>query len=378
MWYDPGPMTPARPHLAARTLLVLTLAGATPARAQEPSPPPNPATLPASNPPPATLPVDPATAARLAQLGSRNLRLHDPSIVVRHKDEHWLFSTGAGTPTYRSKDLLKWERGPRAFPEAPKWIRDVIPANRNGNDFWAPEVLHHDGRYLLYYSVSSWGKNTSAIALASNPTLDPADANYQWTDHGVVFRSTAGKDNYNAIDPAPLVDTDGRLWLAFGSFWGGIHLVELDPKTGLRLAPDSPVHRLANKEQIEGPFIHRRGDHYYLFVAWGWCCRGVRSTYNIRVGRADKVTGPYLDRDGKDMASGGGTLLLGSDGPFVGPGQPGVFTDFTTGQTHLVCHFYDAAQRGRGTLAIRPLTWDAAGWPVVELTTAPVSRDRQR
>ena len=337
-------MTPVR-----RPLPLLTLIAAT-STALAQSPPPNPATLPALSPPPATLPVDPTTAATLSRLGDRNLRLHDPSAVVRCKDEYYLFSTGAGVPSYHSKDLLHWERGPRAFPEAPKWIRDVI---------------HVDDRYLLYYSVSSWGKNTSAIALASNTTLDPTDPAYHWTDHGVVLRSTAGADNFNAIDPAPFLDADGRLYLAFGSFWGGVHLVELDPKTGLRRAADSPIHRLAQKEQIEGPFLFRRDNHYYLLVAWGWCCRGVRSTYNIRVGRADKITGPYLDRDGHDMLKGGGTLLLASDGPFIGPGQPSLWTDPTTNQTLLTCHFYDASQRGRGTLAVRPVTWDKDGRPVV-------------
>jgi arabinan endo-1,5-alpha-L-arabinosidase len=323
---------------------------------------------------PATVPVDPAAAARLAALGSRDVRLHDPSAVVRCKDEYWVFSTGAGVASHRSKDLKKWEPGPRVFPgEGPHWVRETIPANRRGNDFWAPDVVRVGDRYFLYYSVSSWGKNTSAIALATNRTLDPADPDYRWVDEGVVVRSEAGRDDFNAIDPAPVIDVDGRMWLAFGSFWGGIKMVELDPATGRRVSPDSQVYSLAQKEQIEGPYIVREGGHYYMFVAWGWCCRGVNSTYNIRVGRADRITGPYFDREGRDMRDGGGTLLLESDGPFIGPGQPSVFSepdasgraDKEAARHHLVCHFYDATRRGRATLAIRPLAWDAAGWPIV-------------
>ena len=313
-------------------------------------------------PPPPPPPRDPADAAHLIRMGSVDVRIHDPSGIVRCKDEYWLFATGPGVRSFRSKDLKTWEPGPRVFAnEPPKWVLDEVPANRNGNDFWAPDVIQLGGRYLLYYSVSSWGKNTSVIGLATNRTLDPADPEYKWVDERVVFRSTAA-DDFNAIDPAPTLDPEGNLWLAVGSFWGGIRLVQLDAATGRRLAPDSPVHALAYKEQIEGPFIHRRGGRYYLFVAWGWCCRGVRSTYNIRVGRSDRITGPYLDKDGRDMRLGGGTLVLDTDGPFIGPGQPAVYGE--GGREWLVCHFYDATRRGRGTLALRPLTWDADGWPV--------------
>lgn len=327
------------------------------------------APAPAGEPPPTPPAVRsesataPDAAARLQRLGSTGLRIHDPSSIVSSNGEYWLFGTGPGVQSYRSKDLRNWERGPRAFEQPPAWIRDAVPANRNGNDFWAPDVIRVGERYLLYYSVSSWGKNASVIALASNRTLDPENPDYRWTDEGIVIRSTPGTDDFNAIDPAATLDADGNLWLSFGSFWGGIMLVQLDPKTGLRIAPDSPIHPLAKKDQIEAPSIHRHGRHYYLFVNWGLCCRGVNSTYNIRVGRSERITGPYLDKDGKDMRRGGGTLLLGSEGPFVGPGHPSIFVEGD--RQWLAVHFYDATNRGRGTLALRPLTWDADGWPVV-------------
>ena len=324
-----------------------------------------PAAQPNDGPPAGRAAVD----ERLARMGSRGVRMHDPSAIVRCNGEYWIFATGAGVRSFRSKDLSHWEPGPRVFEGGPpKWVADEVPANRNGNDFWAPDVIHLNDRYLLYYSVSSWGKNASAIGLATNRTLDPLDPDYRWVDEGVVFRSTP-RDDFNAIDPAVTRDAEGNLWLAVGSFWGGIRLVQLNPETGRRLAPDPPLHALAHKDEIEGPFIHRRGDHYYLFVAWGLCCRGVESTYNIRVGRSERITGPYVDKDGKSRWEGGGTLLLGTEGPFIGPGQPSVFTH--DGRDWLVCHFYDATQRGRATLAIRPITWDAAGWPVIEAAAAP-------
>lgn len=287
-------------------------------------------------------------------------RVHDPSTIVKHKDEFWVFCTGMGVAAFRSKDLVTWEPGPPVFAKPPSWITEVVPNHRGY--FWAPDVARVGDRYLLYYSVSAFGKNTSAIALASNPTLDPSDPAYKWTDHGIVIRSQT-KDDFNAIDPNIFSPPDGSLWMAFGSFWSGVKLVELDPNSGLRKSPDSPLAALANKEQIEAVAIHRHGDHYYQFVNWGWCCRGTKSTYNIRVGRSRDVRGPYLDKEGRDLRQGGGSLLLATEGRFIGPGHPGVLQDGD--RFYLSFHFYDGDDNGRPRLAIRRLEWSADGWPKV-------------
>lgn len=302
----------------------------------------------------------PRTASQSQPPKGKTRAVHDPSTIVKHGDTYWLFATGRGVMSLKSKDLVKWEPGPAVFDAPPKWVADVVPGNRG--HFWAPDVIRHSDKYLVYYSVSTFGKNTSAIALASNPTLDPADPKYKWTDHGMVIRS-GPTDNFNAIDPQITRDVDGTLWMAFGSFWSGIKLVELDPKTGLRIKEDSPIHALANKEQIEAVALHRHGEFYYQFVNWGWCCRGVRSTYNMRVGRSKEIAGPYLDKDGVDLLKGGGTLLLETDGRFIGPGHAGILTD---GDRYLLSyHFYDKDGNGRAALAIRVLEWDANGWPKV-------------
>ena len=305
---------------------------------------------------------EPPRPARIdaAKAQARPQAVHDPSTIVKHAGEYWMFATGRGVASHRSKDLVTWEPGPPVFAKPPDWVTDVVPTQRG--HFWAPDVILRDGRYLLYYSVSAFGKNTSAIALASNPTLDPSDPAYRWTDHGIVVRS-APPDDYNAIDPNVMAAPDGSMWLAFGSFWGGIKLVELDPKTGMRKAPDSPLFDLADKEQIEAVALYWHDGYFYQFVNWGWCCRGTRSTYNIRVGRSRRITGPYEDREGKDLRKGGGTLLLGTEGAFIGPGQPGILED---GGRHLLSyHFYDGDRFGRSRLAIRPLEWDLDGWPRV-------------
>lgn len=308
---------------------------------------------------PAALAAD-EDAAILQRHGRRDARVHDPSTIVKCGADYWLFATGMGVQSWRSSDLEHWERGPRVFEEPPPWITDIVPTQRG--HFWAPDIIHHQGRYLLYYSVSSFGKNTSAIALATNPTLDPASPDYRWTDHGVVVRSRADND-FNAIDPAVFQDADGSLWLAFGSFWSGIKLVGLNPETGLQLEPDQTPLSLAWKKEIEAPALHARDGWHYVFVNWGICCRGTNSTYEIRVGRSRAITGPYLDREGVDLLQGGGSLVLASDGPFVGPGHAGLFE--AEGRAWFGCHFYDATDRGRSWLALQPLNWDAEGWPVV-------------
>ena len=282
------------------------------------------------------LAFSPGTASQVQPLKEKARPVHDPSTIVKHGDTYWLFATGRGVSSWRSKDLVKWEAGPAVFEGPPKWVADVVPGNRG--HFWAPDVIRHNDKYLLYYSVSTFGKNTSAIALASNATLDSADPKYKWIDEGVVIRS-GPKDDFNAIDPQIIRDAGGKLWMSFGSFWSGIKLVELDPKTGLRIAADSPVHALAQKEQIEAVALYRHGDYFYQFVNWGWCCRGVKSTYNMRVGRAKEIAGPYLDQEGKDLLKGGGTLLLETDGRYIGPGHAGVLKD---GDRYLLSyHFYD-------------------------------------
>jgi arabinan endo-1,5-alpha-L-arabinosidase len=299
-----------------------------------------------------------ATNTALFQLGRRDVSTHDPSTIVQCKDEYWVFSTGRGILSRHSTNLVHWTPGPPVFTNIPPWTTNTIRGNYG--HFWAPDVIHWHDRYLLYYAVSTWGKNTSVIGLATNPTLDPADPNYAWADQGPVIQTTATND-CNAIDPAITVDAGGKMWLAFGSFWSGIKLVELDPATGKRLSTNSPLYSLAHHDMIEASYIYWHDGFYYLFVNWGQCCRGVKSTYNIRVGRCEKITGPYLDKEGVDMLLDGGTLVLGSEGPFIGPGHAGILS--SGGKEWFSCHFYDGTREGRPTLALFPMGWDAAGWP---------------
>jgi arabinan endo-1,5-alpha-L-arabinosidase len=297
----------------------------------------------------------------LEQSASRGITTRDPSSIVQCKNEYWVFYTGHGVPSYRSRDLVKWEPGPVVFQTAPAWIAKIVPENRR-RLYWAPDIIKLGDRYLLYYSVSTIGKMTSAIGLATTPTLDPADPAYHWTDQGFVVRTQEG-DGYNAIDPSVFHDRDGRLWLSFGSYWSGIKLVELEPQSGKRLAPDSQPVPLAYNESIEASYLCRHDDYYYLFVNWGSCCRGPQSTYNIRVGRSQSVTGPYLDKAGVNLLQRGGSLFLATtNGPLIGPGHAGTLR--AQGKDWFTSDFEgDLRLEGNATLAIMPLRWNADGWP---------------
>lgn len=295
---------------------------------------------------------------------------HDPSTVVTEKRADTFFYTGRGVGILRREGRRgEWQRVGSIFRRGqyPEWHKEAVPPNRG--HLWAPDVIQVGERWLVYYSVSDFGKNTSAIGLASNATLDPDSRDYEWKDEGVVITSKRG-DNFNAIDPAVVMDGD-RLWMSFGSYWDGIMLVELDPKTGLLKDAEEGKDkdekleriRLADNPDIEAPFICKEGDWYYLFVNWGKCCRGVESTYEIRVGRSKKITGPYKDLEGTPMVNGGGSLVVKSKDRFIGPGHASIYE--RSGKRWLVHHFYDGESNGAPRLRMLPLEWQD-GWPVVE------------
>lgn len=305
--------------------------------------------------------------------------VHDP-VMIKQDGTYYLFATGRGIRTWTSTDLVSWTVGKPVFESAPAWTTQTNPATRP-NDFWAPDISYHNGRYYLFYSSSVFGKNSSAIGLVTNTTLNPSDPKYRWVDEGLVIQSVPGRDNWNAIDPHLYVDPSGKAWLSFGSFWGGIKLVRLrddwatpgmgrpadQPQEWYTLASRPRTTNANDKEagdgSIEAPFVFRKGDYNYLFVSFDYCCRGPKSTYNIRVGRSASVTGPYLDRDGKPMTQGGGTLVLAGDKDWYGVGHNSTYTFDNT--DYLVYHAYDAADKGRSKLLIKKLSWDKDGWPVV-------------
>lgn len=288
--------------------------------------------------------------------------VHDPCFIF-HDGYYYVYSTGHGIPIRRSRDREQWEMVGRVFAEdIPAWAKMEIP----GSVFpWAPDIAYFNGRYHLYYSVSTFGKNRSLIGLVTNKTLDPKHPEYAWKDEGKVVESFPQND-YNAIDPNVLPLDRNRLILTFGSFWSGIKMVECEQKSG-KPKPAADVRAIAQRpapDALEAPFLIRNGDYYYLFVSFDFCCRGTRSTYNTRVGRSKTVEGPYVDREGVALMAGGGSPLLTTEGRYIGPGHCAVLKK---GREHFIAHhFYDAEDNGIPTLRVRPLSWDKDGWPVAK------------
>lgn len=296
---------------------------------------------------------------------------HDP-VVAKQGDTYYLFCTGPGITSFTSKDLKSWKQQDPVFKESPKWATDVAPGF-NGH-IWAPDITFHNGTYYLYYSVSAFGKNTSAIGLVTNATLNPEDENYKWEDQGLVIQSAPNRDLWNAIDPNLVFDEEGTPWLAFGSFWSGLKMVKLndDLKT---LAQPQEWYPIARRERssdipdadagnaaLEGPFIFKKGDYYYQFLSWDYCCRREKSTYKLVVGRSKSVTGPYVDKEGTALNEGGGSLVIEGNKNWYGVGHNSVFT--FDGKDYTFMHGYDASDKGLPKLIVKEITW-VDGWPTI-------------
>jgi len=312
-------------------------------------------------------------ATRLCPATPPQVSIHDP-VMARADGTYYLFSTGPGITCYSSVDMKTWKLRGRVFPGNPAWAKQVAPGF-NGH-IWAPDVIRHDGKFFLYYSVSAFGKNASAIGVTTNRTLDPDSPDFKWEDQGIVVQSIPGRDLWNAIDPNVVVDEAGVPWLSFGSFWSGVKLVKLAPDWK-SLAEPQEWCALARRDrsafeedtqagpaEIEAPFIFKKGDYYYLFVSWDKCCRGKDSTYKIMVGRSHGVRGPYVDKSGRRMTEGGGTLLLGGTKDWPGLGHNSAYT--FDGKDYLIFHAYEAADNGLQKLKIAEIAWDEDRWPVID------------
>ncbi|WP_345222372.1 family 43 glycosylhydrolase [Hymenobacter koreensis] len=285
---------------------------------------------------------------------------HDPSAIVKEGNTYWTFTTGQGITSLYSTDLVKWTPGPRpVFPNGyPSWINTRVPGFTG--HFWAPEIIFMNGRYYLYYSCSTFGSRVSAIGLATNVTLDPNSPNYRWVDEGEVISTNNGSP-VNAIDPAVFRDSNGDVWFSYGSYWGGIRITQLNPSTG-KIINQGNQFAVADRDP-EAAYLTKNGSFYYLFVNRGSCCQGSNSTYYIVVGRSASPTGPFLDRNGVSLNSGGGTLVLNVSGRYVGPGHAGILQE--GGVNYFSHHYYDFEDNGIPKLGLAKLTWSAAGWPEV-------------
>lgn len=295
--------------------------------------------------------------------------VHDPCIIKQGATYHLFCTSQANQPPglihwRTSPDLVTWTLAGAVMLALPDWAQKEVPGTRGA---WAPDISLINGRYHLYYALSTFGKNRSVIALQTTATLDKSDPAFGWRDEGVVLASKPG-DDFNAIDANIVAAPDGRVWMSLGSFWTGLKLIEIDPATG-KPKPGAELASIAARphpDAIEAPYIVQRDGWFYLFASFDFCCRGADSSYYTVVGRSKTVGGPYVDRDGKAMLKGGGFIVLHADldqtKRFKGPGHVAVLRDGA--RDYIVYHAYDARKGGAPTLRIQRLAWTEDGWPV--------------
>ena len=323
--------------------------------------------------------------------------VHDP-VMAKDGDTYYIYSTGIGLQQMTSKDRKTWTVLPQpVMTVIPGWTTDSVPGF--SSHVWAPDVIQWYGRWWLAYSCSTFGKNGSAIGLLSSRSL----SSNMWKDEGCIVTSREKRDNWNAIDPNFVIDDNDQPWLVWGSFWDGIQLARLDStmhiaksQTSARLngtlssernlkpqisnlkpqiktiarryAPnfkpteENPTSKYAGTNAIEAPFIFKHGGYYYLFVSWDYCCRGAQSNYRVALGRSKTVEGPYLDRTGKDMANGGGTIFLkGDKKEWEAAGHCAAYS--FDGEDIFICHGYSTTHNGAAMLIQHPISWTDDGWP---------------
>lgn len=335
--------------------------------------------------------------------------VHDPVMAKGEDGRYYIFATGMGIGVLSSADMKTWRHEPPVFKMAmlpadnqentggrrrnmridwenstiPRWATDSVKGYMGHT--WAPDISYHNGMWHLYYSCSTFGKNNSVIGLAVNKTLDPKSTDFKWEDRGLVIRSIPHVNNWNAIDPNLIVDSKGNPYMTWGSFWDGIQMVRLKSDFQTPVGKQKTISRRmgrkitldeidniehytiengdtieAGENAVEAPFIIKRGKYYYLFVAFDYCCRGQNSTYRTVVGRSKKITGPYKDSRGIDMARGGGDPVIGPNEKYFGAGHCSAY-EFD-GKYYFVCHAYEKEANGAAKLFIRELDFDENGW----------------
>ncbi|TKA30790.1 Arabinan endo-1,5-alpha-L-arabinosidase A [Salinomyces thailandicus] len=299
---------------------------------------------------------------------------HDPTLIQRDSDgTYFRFATGGGIPIYSATSLTgSWT-----------YLGEVLPSgssidNSGSDDAWAPDVHYVDGTYYLYYAVSSFGTQVSAIGVASSSSMDAGS----WTDHGSTGVESTTGDDYNAIDPN-LIVVGSSNYLTFGSFWGDIFQTEMasDALTTAGGTPYNVEFNATSPQPSEGPYVFEYGGYYYLFFSSGTCCGydtsrpAAGDEYKIMVCRSTSVTGAYVDATGTACTASGGTLVLGSHGTVYGPGGQSVYDDADYGPV-LVYHYVDTTigyADADKQLGINVLDF-SSGWPVVNAQASEKGR----
>jgi arabinan endo-1,5-alpha-L-arabinosidase len=306
---------------------------------------------------------------------------HDPNMIQDTSGTYWLY--GTHNTLASSTDMSTFTKVSAGIfsTDFSWWASENTTGTSGRTDLWAPSVMYANGTYYQYYSIPIYTTPSTVDATQAKAVIALATSTSPsgpWTDAGKIIAScgttTGCATTWNAIDPAPYIDAAGNWWLAFGSWQDGIHVLQLDPSTGLR-KNTTDIYSSTDLTSIavrsageEGSFIFPytvNGTHYYYyFASIDTCCNGTSSTYRIIVGRSTSPTGPFYDRGGLALTAAGGTILLGTHGNIYGPGGQSVLLVGT--QPVLIYHYYDGANSGTATLGLNNLGFDSDGWPYVK------------
>uniref|UniRef100_K3WGW3 arabinan endo-1,5-alpha-L-arabinosidase n=1 Tax=Globisporangium ultimum (strain ATCC 200006 / CBS 805.95 / DAOM BR144) TaxID=431595 RepID=K3WGW3_GLOUD len=286
---------------------------------------------------------------------------HDSSIVRRTDGTYFRFSTGGGIAVHSAPALTgPWTYKGNAMTGGSK-------INRTGkDDMWAPDVTNIGGTYYMYYSISKFGTQESAIGYATSKTMEVGS----WTDHSTALISSDKTKPYNAID-ANYINVNGAHYLTFGSFWKDIYQVKLSSPN----RPSGSAYQIAYDSvntAMEGATIFKYGSYYYLFFSKGSCCNydkkrpAAGAEYKIMACRSKSATGGFVDKNGVSCTKSGGTTVLASHGYVYGPGGQGVMQDPKYGPV-LYYHYVDTRvgyADGQKKLGWNQINF-STGWPVV-------------
>lgn len=290
----------------------------------------------------------------------------DPNLVKSPDGYFYAYSTqvnlkedGMGryvVPILRSEDMVHWVLVGDAFNKKPDWKKD-------GGNIWAPDVTYFKNRYIMFYSYSFWDDPNPGIGVAVS---DKPEGTFK--DLGKLF-SSKEVGVANSIDPFLMIDND-KPYLIWGSFHGIYGIPLSDDATKIA----GKKFKIADNH-YEGSYIYKHGKYYYYFGSIGTCCNGAASTYHVEVGRSLSMKGPYVDKEGRQLLHGGGSLLLkanSGEAGFLGPGHNGDIEKDDLGQTWIVYHAIDKRQpthkNGEGTrrvMLLDKVIWEN-GWPEID------------
>lgn len=262
-----------------------------------------------------------------------------------------------------SDDLFHWSMTDTAPIDMESWGR----MNAVSHHYWAPDVAVVNGKRNMYLSLYNSSEDSNIGVLQE---FAPGQFHYL----GIV---TSGRETgiEDTIDPEVVTDPKtGRVWMFFGSV-GGIHRVELT-QDGTALKDGAQYEHVAGlkvsqcpdrSRVFEGAYLHYRKGYWYMFVSSGFYNN---HTYTLLVGRSKKLTGTFVDREGRSMAEGYATRILGSDkgDEFYGPGHCGEIFTADDGNDYIFyhCHVRGSRHQGSRPIFMSRIRWDKKGWPYIE------------